>query len=111
MLAMSLGVSMRCMSCALMNGAGQTSFKNKISVSWRWEFNNMPIMYGGGGPVAFFINQKRLFMDKLLSARITASPLAQLLEHRTSVRKVVGSNSDRTNPQALSISEEKVLPL
>ena len=61
---MSLGFLMRCMSCALMNGAGQTSFKNKISVSWRWEFNKMPIIYGGGGPVAFFINQKRLFMDK-----------------------------------------------
>ena len=71
-------------------------------------------MYGGGDPEAFFINQKRLFMDKkvLINYLVpTANPLAQLLEHRTSVRKVVGSNSDRTNSQALSISEEKVLPL
>ena len=32
---------------------------------------------------------------------------AQLVEHRVTVRKVVGSNPDRTN----TITEEKVLPL
>ena len=37
--------------------------------------------------------------------------LAQLVEHRTAVREVAGSNLDRTNTQGLKITEEKVLPL
>ena len=33
--------------------------------------------------------------------------LAQLVEHRIAVRKVVGSNLDRTNTQGLSIGEKR----
>ena len=40
-----------------------------------------------------------------------ADRLAQLVEHRTAVREVAGSNLDRTNTQGLQITEEKVLPL
>ena len=42
---------------------------------------------------------------------VTADRLAQLVEHRTAVREVAGSNLDRTNTQGLKITEEKVLPL
>ena len=45
------------------------------------------------------------------SVRLTAARLAQLVEHRTFVREVVGSNPGRTNTQGLKITEEKVLPL
>ena len=41
----------------------------------------------------------------------TADRLAQLVEHRTAVREVAGSNLDRTNTQGLKITEEKVLSL
>ena len=40
-----------------------------------------------------------------------ADRLAQLVEHRTAVREVAGSNLDRTNTQGLEITEEKLLPL
>ena len=36
---------------------------------------------------------------------------SQLVEHRTAVREVAGSNLGRTNTQGLKITEEKVLPL
>ena len=42
---------------------------------------------------------------------ITANRLAQLVEHRTAVQEVTGSNLNRTNTQGLKITEEKVLPL
>ena len=42
---------------------------------------------------------------------LTADRLAQLVEHRTSVREVVGSIPGRTNTQGLKIIEEKLLPL
>ena len=37
--------------------------------------------------------------------------IAQLIEHRTTVQEVVGSNPGRTNTKGLLITEEKVLPL
>ena len=40
-----------------------------------------------------------------------ADRLAQLVEQRTAVREVAGSNLDRTNTHGLYISEEKLLPL
>ena len=46
-----------------------------------------------------------------VSPYYTADRLAQLVEHRTAVREVAGSNLDRTNTQGLNITEEKVLPL
>ena len=39
-----------------------------------------------------------------------ANRLAQLVEHRTSVREVVGSKPGRTNSQGLQVNDEKVLP-
>ena len=42
---------------------------------------------------------------------LIADRLAQLVEHRTAVREVTGSNLDRTNTQSLKITEEKMLPL
>ena len=45
------------------------------------------------------------------ATELTADRLAQLVEHRTAVREVAGSNLDRTNTQGLKITEEKVLPL
>ena len=42
---------------------------------------------------------------------ITADWLTQLVEHRTAVREIAGSNLDRTNTEGLKIPEEKVLPL
>ena len=42
---------------------------------------------------------------------MTAERLAQLVEHRTAVREVAGSNLGRTNTQSLKITEENVLPL
>ena len=42
---------------------------------------------------------------------LTADRLAQLVEHRTAVREVAGSNLGRTNTQGLKITEENVLPL
>ena len=41
----------------------------------------------------------------------TADRLVQLVEYRTTVREVVGSNPGWTNTQGLLITEEKVLPL
>ena len=41
----------------------------------------------------------------------TADRLAQLVEHRTAVREVKGSDLGRTNTQGLKITEENVLPL
>ena len=40
----------------------------------------------------------------------TVDRLAQLVEHRTAVREIAGSNLDRTNTQGLSITDDKVLP-
>ena len=39
-----------------------------------------------------------------------ANRLAQLVEHRTSVREVVGSNPGQTNTQGLQVTDEKALP-
>lgn len=39
-----------------------------------------------------------------------ANRLAQLVEHWTSVRDVVGSNPGQTNSQGLQVNDEKVLP-
>ena len=41
----------------------------------------------------------------------TANRLAQLVERRTAVREVAGTNLDRTNTRGLKITEENVLPL
>ena len=53
----------------------------------------------------------KLILRYCLSTLLTADRLAQLVEHRTAVREVAGSNLDRTNTQGLKITEEKVLPL
>lgn len=41
----------------------------------------------------------------------SADWLAQLLEHRTAVQEVAGSNLGQTNTQGLKVTEENVLPL
>jgi len=41
---------------------------------------------------------------------MTADRLAQLVEHRTAVREVAGSNLGRTNTQGLLKTEENKLP-
>ena len=38
-------------------------------------------------------------------------PMALLVEYRTTMREVVGSNPSQTTTQGLKITEEKVLPL
>ena len=43
--------------------------------------------------------------------QMTADQLAQLVEHRTTVREVAGSNPGRTNTKGLKITKEIVLPL
>ena len=39
--------------------------------------------------------------SRVVKSRMTADRLAQLVEHRTTVREVVGSNPGRTNTQGL----------
>ena len=55
--------------------------------------------------------QEPSLSENIWSHVLTADRLAQLVEHRTAVQMVAGSNLDRTNTQGLKITEEKVLPL
>ena len=57
-------------------------------------------------------NLAEMYVLKCLNTLVSSiDRLAQLVEHRTAVREVAGSNLDRTNSQGLKITEEKVLPL
>ena len=42
---------------------------------------------------------------------LSRAPMAQLVEFRTTIQEVEGSNPVRTTTQSLIIIEEKVLPL
>ena len=59
----------------------------------------------------FFV--MRGFLDRKRSSVLeeVRAPVAQLVEHRTVMREVAGSNPGRINTQDLKITEEKVLPL
>ena len=46
----------------------------------------------------------------LMRCVVTANRLAQLVECRTTVWEVVGSNPSRSNTRSFKITEEKVLP-
>ena len=39
------------------------------------------------------------------------APMAQLVEYRTTLQEVAGSNAGRTGTQGLKLTENKVLPL
>ena len=54
-----------------------------------------------GAEVAWGVSDPQTYFTKLFGS---------VIEHRTSVREVDGSNSGRTNTQGLKIIKEKVLP-
>ena len=54
-------------------------------------------------------SDENVLRSEILPTELT-DRLAQLVEHRTTVREVAGSNLNRTNTQGLQMNEEKVLP-